>query len=88
MPISLEGIRRGVEEHGRMWKALGRSWKRLGECGRHSEVSEAKQKHNAVEGALWKSVDQKAQSMDEAGQVRIRSDEKVSLLYPQTKGQA
>ena len=90
-PIFSEGVGRGAEVHGRAQKALGRSRERREKCGRHLEASEAKRKRKAVkrvEGALRKSAGRKARGADEAGRVRIGSDEKVSLLYPQTKGQA
>ena len=74
-----------------MQKALRRSQERREKCGRHSEASEAKRKRRAVkrvEGGTPESAGRKARGADEAGRVRIGSDEKVSLLYPQTKGQA
>ena len=79
----MEGVGRGAEEHRRAQKALGRMRKSLEECGRHSEASEAKQKCKAVKRveALQKSAGRKARGADEAGRVRIRSDEKRKVCY-------
>ena len=91
-PIFSEGIGRGAEEIRRVRKAPRRSRKRREKCGRHSEVSEAKRKRKAVKKSGRGHFGRARVGRLGARMRRVRSGsgrtKKVSLLYPQTKGQA
>jgi len=91
-PIFSEGVGRGAEEIRRVRKAPGRSRKRREKCGRHSEASESQaeaqgsQKSGRGHSGRVR-VGRLGARMKRVGSGSGRT-KRVSLLYPQTKGQA
>ena len=71
----MEECRRHSEDRGRDGKNAEDTRKRWEPSGSARQSKEWK-------GALWKSAGRKAQGADEAGRVRIRSDEKGKFVIP------